>query len=176
MAKSVKIKGLDDVLRKLDRLSEVLEEEVDMECRAAAYDINAEASKNIRDQEAIDTGELLSHQQVDDTRPREYFVFNDAFHAAFVEFGTGKQFEAQPEWKDIAAEWKGKQNGTFADFVSKLKEWCNRKGIDEKHAYPIAVSILNNGLKARPFMQPAVNLVGPKLIRRINKLIKEAIS
>lgn len=172
----VEIKGLKELLDKLQGVEETLIEEVDLECKAAAYEINDEASKNIRDQGLIDTGELLSHQQVAE-RPqqREYEVFNDAFQAAFQEFGTGQQFSAHPDWVKIAAEWKGRKNGNFSQFLEKIKEWCKRKGIDERNAYVICRSILENGLRPRPFMQPAVEKVSPLLVQRVEALIKNAL-
>lgn len=176
MSNSVEISGLKELIDKLQNVSDVLIEDVDAECRAGAYDINDEASQNIRDVEAIDTGELLSHQQVDDSRDREYHVFNDAFHAPFIEFGTGVQFDAHPDWVQIAAQFKGKKSASFSDFVDKLKEWMRRHGYEEKNAYPAALRIIRDGLPPRPFMQPAVEKVGPKIVDRVKQLIQDALN
>lgn len=176
MAQSITITGLDALIRRLDGASSVLKDDVDAECEAAAHEMNAEASSNITSNGLVDNGELLSSQQVIDDKPnRSYTVQNVAFYAPFQEFGTGVKFEANQEWTAIAAEFKGAQNGNFAAFLQKITEWCSRKGIEEKYAYVICRSILNNGLRARPFMQPAYEKVAPELLDRIDKLIKDAL-
>lgn len=177
MSNGVQIQGLDVLIRKMQVLSSVVQTDVDTECELAAHEMNDEASRNIRDQGIIDNGELLAKQQViDDKAHRSYTVQNTAFHAPFQEFGTGMRFIAHPEWQAIAAEFKGMQNGTFDVFLIKIQEWCRRKGIDEKFAYPICIGILQNGLEARPFMQPAYEKVAPLLLQRINNIINDALS
>lgn len=172
----VEIRGLRELQNKLNNLTEALKVEIDLEARAGAFEINEEASKNIQAHKAIDTGELLSHQQVDDSSDREYRVFNDAFHAPFIEFGTGVQFQAHSDWRAIAAQFKKKKNGNFATFVDKMKEWMKRHGFDESNAYPAAVRILRDGLPPRPFMQPAVEKVGPKIVERIKNILDQTLS
>lgn len=177
MSDGVQIQGLDALIRKMQGLSQVVQDDVDTECELAAHEMNDEASRNIVSQGIVDNGELLSKQQViDDKAHRSYTVQNTAFHAAFQEFGTGAKFVANPEWQQIAAEFKGVQNGTFDVFLIKIKEWCRRKGVDEKYAYPICIHILHDGLRARPFMQPAYEKVAPLLLERINNIINEALA
>jgi HK97 gp10 family phage protein len=177
MADGVQIQGLDVLIRKMQNLSEVVQTEVDAECEAAAHEMNAEAAQNINRQQIIDNGELLAKQQViDDKAHRSYTVQNTAFHAPFQEFGTGVKFNAHPDWVEIAAEFKGIQNGNFDTFLVKIQEWCKRKGIEESAAYVICVAILRNGLEPRPFMQPAYEKVAPLLLERINNIINEALS
>lgn len=176
MASGVQIKGLDNLLRQVQHLSQVIIDDVDTECELAAHEMNAEASRNITSKRIVDNGELLAKQQVIDDKPhRNYTVQNTAFHAPFQEFGTGTRFIAHPEWQEIAAEFKGMQNGSFDMFLIKIKEWCRRKGIQEKFAYPICIGILQNGLEARPFMQPAYEKIAPLLLKRIEDLIKQAL-
>lgn len=176
MPNGVQISGLDTLIRKMQNLSEVVKTDVDTECELAAHEMNDEASRNINAQGIVDGGELLAKQQViDDKANRSYMVENTAFHAAFQEFGTGVKFKADPEWQQIAAEFKGLKNGTFDVFLVKMQEWCRRHGIEEKFAYVICIGILRNGLTPRPFMQPAYEKVAPLLIERVTNLINDAL-
>lgn len=177
MAQGVEIKGLDHLIKKVKNLSYVIKDEVDAECEAGAYEMNAEASANISRDGLVDNGELLASQQVISDRPNhKYTVQNVAFYAPFQEFGTGARFSANSEWQAIAAQFKGMQNGNFDVFLQKIKEWCNRKGIDEEEAYVICRKILENGLRPRPFLQPAFYYVSPLIVKRIKAVIKQALS
>jgi HK97 gp10 family phage protein len=176
MADGVQIQGLDALIRKMQVLSAAVQDDVDTECELAAHEMNDEASRNIVSNRLVNGGELLAKQQViSDKTARSYTVQNTAFYAAFQEFGTGVQFTAHPEWEQIASSFKGLQNGTFDTFLIKMQEWCKSKGIDIKYAYPICLHILQHGLKARPFMQPAYEKVAPLLIERINNIINDAL-
>lgn len=146
MSEGITIKGLDRLLKKVKKLSEVVKTDVDTECELAAHEMNAEASQNINQRGVVDSGELLSKQQVIDDKPnRKYTVQNTAFYAPYQEFGTGFKFESLPDWVPIAAQFKG---------------------ASQDHP----------GIMARPFMQPAFEKVKPLLIQRIKNIIKDALS
>lgn len=95
-----------------------------------------------------------------------------ANYAAFVEFGT-RSFAAAyvsslPQtWQGYAASFKGKSGGTYNDFILRLMGWIKRKGIDQKLAYPIARKIMRTGIKARPFLFPAVQKNYAELLNRL---------
>ena len=174
MASSVQIRGLDLILSTMDTLNTTLVTDVDNVCKAAALDMNAIASQYIQG-DAFDTGELLSKQQFVDEGNRSYSVINTARYAAYVEFGTGAQVQVSQDWQDIANEWRNKRTAPFSEFVKRIEEWCGRHGIDPKNAYVICVSILRNGLPARPFLQPAFDKIAPELIKDIQSLINKAM-
>lgn len=118
-------------------------------------------------------------------------------YAAYIEFGTRK-FAASyvsslpAEWKDFAAKFKGKSDGSFEEFVMRLTKWVQRKGIGktyniqtrradrvgkqtakttaEADAYAIALHILRNGIRPHPFLYPAVEENRVKLLNNIKKL------
>lgn len=84
-----------------------------------------------------------------------YHVGTNEPYAPYMEFGTGPRVRVPAEFQEMANRAKGNSNGSFKDGLLAIKEWCRKKGIDEKAAYPIFVAILNNGLEPRPFMYPA---------------------
>lgn len=175
MAQSVQVRGLDVALARLGRLSDAVKEEVDDECKAAALEMNAEASDYIS-AHAADEGNLLMSQQVDlNYGPRSYLVYNSAPYAAYVEFGTGVKVRVNPEWVDIANDWRNRPSGTFSEFVIRIREWLARHGGDQANAEYICYLILKNGLEALPFMQTAYNKVKPLLIERVTKIIEDAV-
>ena len=87
--------------------------------------------------------------------PLHYNVGTNEPYAPYMEFGTGARVDVPAEFQQLANDAKGKGKGSFKDGLEEIKEWCRKKGISADAAYPIFVSILNNGLKARPFMYPA---------------------
>ena len=79
-------------------------------------------------------------------------MYSNAPHAPFVEFGTGTKVKVPAELQELAARFKGSKGGSFKDLLANIQAWCKRKGIEEKAAYPIAVSIANKGISGHGFM------------------------
>ena len=83
------------------------------------------------------------------------YVFANAPYAPFVEFGTGARVRVPKGFEQMASEFKGKGGGNFDAFLDSIRDWCRKKGIDEKLAYIIAVSILKKGISPQPFLIPS---------------------
>lgn len=175
MARNVQIQGLGRLLATFEDLEEVLIVDIDDACRAKVYDINADASAFIQGA-ALDNGELLQSQQViEDPQNRSYSAVNTAPYAGYVHFGTGQKVSIPQGWQDIAAEWKGKKGGTFAEFVQRIREWLSRHGRNPDSAYIVCVSILTNGLEARPFLSVPFEKGAAELTKEINDIVKSAL-
>ncbi len=83
-------------------------------------------------------------------------VIANADYAPYVEFGTGGKVDVPAEWKKMALELrKTARAGGFAKALESIKTWCRLKGIDEGLAYPILITILEDGQRPQPFMYPA---------------------
>ena len=89
-----------------------------------------------------------------------------------MEFGTGKKFNAPAEFQQMAAEFKGKKTGTFAEGLESIKAWCRAKGIDEKDAKWIFLKILGAGINPQPFLYPAYIQGKKNYLDNLNRLIK----
>lgn len=93
-------------------------------------------------------------------------------YAAYLEFGT-KSFAAQyvsslpSDWQTFASEFKGSAGGSFQDLVMKITKWVRLKGLPEKAAYPIALKIIRNGIKAQPYLFPAFEKNKLELIKNL---------
>lgn len=182
MARSARISGLDRLRGRINGLQTAVRYEVNEALSAAAEELNADISRNIttvradNGSGATDNGELLSAQQVEhDDGARRHIVFNSAPHAPFVEFGTGARFKVTPEWEDIAKQFKDEKSGSFDEFEAKIKEWLSRHGGDPNDSFIVCMSILNNGLYARPFFQPALGIAGPRIVREVRDIIRGAL-
>lgn len=141
-----------------------------------AENIVNDAKIELRTKGAINNGGLVNSifaQPV--TADLKVNIEAGAFYASFIEFGTRK-FASQhvgslpAEWKDIASKTKGQSRGTFQDMVNSLTDWVEKKiptdEDPEKVARAIAISILRNGIRPRPYLYPAV-------VKNVNKFAQE---
>jgi hypothetical protein len=171
----VEVKGLDATIKKFETLAQRTQDDV----QASLNDFGdrvEEMSKRLVSANSSDEGALLR------SISKQYGNGNvsikaSAKYAAYIEFGTRKYAASYvgslpPDWASYAATFKGSAGGTFKEFVLSIMAWCRRKGIDEKAAYPIARSIMINGIKPRPFLYPSVNAELPQLIDDIKAIFK----
>lgn len=128
-------------------------------------------------------------------------VYSDLGYAPYVEFGTGRKVfqikgggQVNPKYHKYAAQFKGKGRGDYADFLLALLHYVKRKKLagtykvkskrrignanqrlseDLRVAETMAYFILKNGLPAQPFLIPAYEMEKPKLIKRIQNLLKK---
>lgn len=83
-------------------------------------------------------------------------VVANADYAPYVEFGTGGKVDVPQEWIKLAQSLRNQSSaGGFEDALQRVKDWCRLKGIDEKAAYPILITLIENGQRPQPFMYPA---------------------
>ena len=146
-----KIKGLNKLLKKFDRFGEEAKTVISQTVEGTAKELVIRARQNA----PKDQGDLQQSIIDEPINKLNYRVVVNSPHGAFVEFGTGKKVSIPNELKDQAAKFRGGQGGTFEEGLKAIREWCIRKGIDEKAAYPIFVSILNNGIEPQPYLYPA---------------------
>lgn len=188
-------KGIDQLLKKFDRLSTKSQMEVQSALNDWA-DRTAQDAKELVSRNSSDEGNLLNS-----IKPLygsgSAAVVATAKYAAYIEFGTrkfAKTYVASlpSDWQQIAAKTKGRAGGTFKEFVESLMGWVKRKGIsgrysiktrrrvgskaqrekeDKAAAYAIAKKIMVNGIRPRPFLYPSSNRNLPILINDIKKIL-----
>jgi Bacteriophage HK97-gp10, putative tail-component len=109
-------------------------------------------------------------------------------YGAYIEFGTGGKVDTRG-YDEYASTFQGKTSGTMAEFIQALMKWVQRKGIvgtysiktqkrtgkksiqqdeNKKAAWLIAMSILRKGLRAHPWLFPAVESEMPNLNKNLN--------
>lgn len=146
------IKGLNKVLKSLEKFGNEAREEIDIIAMAVANDIAKDAKVNA----PKNIGKLSQSisSPAEKVNDRNYKVVVTSPYGGYVEFGTGSKVQIPKEMQEIASKLK-KTKGSFKEGLESIKDWCKNKGIDESLAYPIFVSIINKGIDAQPFLYPA---------------------
>lgn len=121
-------------------------------------------------------------------------IVSNAFYSAFMEFGTKGKYRPIPGTESIAAQFKGYKGGDFMELLRMIVRWVRRKGIsgtrsektgrrkgskinqlaeDYKAAWPIALSILKNGVNPHPYFFKQQDITWPEMIKNIEQRIKQ---
>jgi len=168
-----RIKGMQQLRRTLTNFRKNAE-------REAKEALNIAVDKMIADAKANAPRDLFNLVNSIDKENRDngwtvvFFVGEE--HGAFQEFGTGSKAVVPPELETEASKFKGYKDGNFEEFVANIREWCSRNGIDPAAAWPIAVSILNRGLRPQPYFYPAYlkyrDTIIPDVRERLQRLLR----
>jgi len=185
----VSITGLAQFKKEIATASKQIKEIVSAEVQAAGAEFVSLARRDV----PVDQGALKGSIS--------YFMQNDLsavivaqkFYAPFIEFGTKGKYTPIPGTEDIAAQFKGYKGGDFMELLRMIVRWVNRKGITGRYsvktrkrvgskidrlaedyaaAWPIALSILKNGIKPHPFFFKQMEVVWPKMVNNIEKALK----
>ena len=105
MALGISIDGLSDLLNKLKDLPKEVEQKVDNEMTAFAFEVNAEQAIRC----PVDTDNLRRELRVSVNAKLNKEIYTNVDYAPYVEFGTGNLVDTQnQELTEIAAQFKGK--------------------------------------------------------------------
>lgn len=159
---AIYVEGLDELLRKMDRLPAEVQRECFKAMQTASLDIIADAKTNLRVNGSVVTGNLRASgkvQKVDDKTLDVGFFSSDARdkgYASYVEYGR-KPGKMPPP--DILEAW------AYKKFRLSHKD-------ARSMAWAMARSIAKKGTKARPFFEPAVESGWRIMIDKIAKIVK----
>lgn len=159
---AIYVEGLDELLRKMDRLPADVQRECFKAMQIASLDIIADAKTNLRVNGSVVTGNLRASgkvQKVNDKTLDVGFFSSDARdkgYASYVEHGR-KPGKMPPP--DILEAW------AYKKFRLSHKD-------ARSMAWAMARSIAKKGTKARPFFEPAVESGWRKMIAKIAKIVK----
>ena len=151
MAKATKVLGVNKLLHQLREFSKEGEKMAAGEVEAAIHKVTEVAKKNA----PANDGSLRQVIISDKVNRLNWESVSHAPYSGFVEFGTGAKVFVPKGMEKEAQDAKNAKGGDIKDALLSIKDWCKRKGIDERAAYPILMSILDEGLRPRPFMYPA---------------------
>lgn len=167
MSFTVEVKGINKVVKRIQKLGDEVAEDADKAMGYSARRIERDAKKNV----AVDTGDLMNSIHVID-KFLEKEVKTDKTHAPFVEFGTKSKVDVPQGLEQYAMQFKS-SGGNFADLLESIQGWCSRNNIDAEFAFPIALRIAQNGVSARPFLFPAYFKELPKIKGELQKIVNE---
>ena len=159
--------GFDKYIERIKAAPKKLQAEISEEIKASSLLFVAGAKRDLANQGG-DTGGLLNSINSKQINGLTWEVSELKFYAPFMEFGTKGKYKPYPGTEEFAAQFKGYQRGTFAEFIEALKKWVKRKGIGATYsvktrrknrqtkddiegiAYLIARSILKHGVEPKP--------------------------
>jgi len=160
------------------------------EISAAAQEWVAGAQRDAPKDSGQLTGEILANSLND----LQWEIVANKTYAAYMEFGTKGKYQPIPGTENIAAQFIGKGEGTFAEMIRFLTLWVSRKGIagtysvktrkrtggketvasqDLALAWRIALSILRNGVNPHPYFFKQGEVVWPTMVRNVQKKLQE---
>lgn len=163
------VKGIDATLKQLQSFGKEVEKIVDAETEAIAFQIEGDAKK-LAPKNFGKLAQSISHMKPKELQRK---VTVNELYGAYMEFGTGTKVNVPDEFKDMAASFKGKRQGSFKDGLEAIKVWCRAKGIDEKAAYPIFAKILGAGINPQPFLFPAWTKGKKDYLKNLENLLKK---
>lgn len=185
----VSIKGLDGFKREFATAAKQVKEIVSAEVQAAG----AEFVSGARRDAPVDQGALKGAITYYMDGDLSAVIVAQKFYAPFIEFGTKGKYTPIPGTEAIAATFRGYRGGDFAELLRMIVRWVNRKGITGRYsvktrrrlgskaqrqaedlsaAWPIALSILKNGIKPHPFFFKQMEVVWPKMVSNIERALK----
>lgn len=172
---TLKLMGVEKVIAAIKDVNSELNAKIDAEIDAQAQTIATKAKRKA----PANFSELRNSIGTEKVSNLKYTVFANAYHAPYIEFGTVKKVSVPPELTEVAAAVKGRASrGNFESMVEAIYVWGTKKKIIKKgekdHAVNIARKIMINGIEPQPFLWPSFLEVRPKLISRLQTILKSA--
>ena len=165
----MKVTGVNKLLKQFDQFGKEGAKVAAGETEAAAIDIEGQAKRNA----PANFGKLRQGIQREKLAKLNWEVLSYAPYSGYVHFGTGAKVSVPKEMADQANAIRNQAKGNFDEALDSMRDWCRSKGIDERAAYPILVSILNEGLEPRPFLYNAWKKGGETFVKRLNHAIDQ---
>lgn len=196
---TLKLEGVDGVLKEIARYRTGLKAEVDGLLLEAANEIVTQAKIAA----PSNFGEIKNSIKQRKDKALKYIIIADAFHAPFLEFGTRGKVSIPSEMQAVAAAVKGrKRRGNWETFVADIKVWMKKRGVGstliapvksgkrkgqfkraskqaqsdhlDSIAFLIARKIYKFGISPQPFLYPSFLFVKPKLISDIKTAVERS--
>lgn len=163
-----KVEGISQLIKQFEKFGEDVKLRADAELSDTADEIADLAKKNA----PANLGKL--RQSIQPLRGKEklqWGVVAKEPYSGFVEFGTGIKVVVPAEMKEIAQQIRNNKTEGPDTALDAIQDWCRQKGIDEQAAWPILMSILNEGLRPRPFLYPAWVQGGANGVKRLSEML-----
>jgi hypothetical protein len=164
-----RIVGLNQTLNNLQQAQSMILNEIKRVVVESSYKIHADAVDNV----PVDLASVKQSGSVEfENQGFTGKVYFSAFHAGFLEFGTGTKVVIPQGWEKEAGQFRGQSKGNWQDFKKLIQGWMGRKGIDLKYTHAIMLHIYRIGTSPKPFLIPAYRKEIPNFLANVEKLIK----
>jgi len=164
----MKVTGVDKLLKQFDQFGKEGAKVAAGETEAAARDISSQAVRLA----PANFGKLRQSIQPEKIAKLSWEVQAMAAYSGYVEFGTGSHVSVPKEMQEQATALRNLSKGSFDDALDSIRDWCRAKGIDERAAYPILMSILKEGLRPQPYLYPAFKAGSEKFRKNLTNSIE----
>lgn len=166
---TIKVKGLDRLLRDLDKLPKQLEAEVDAELETGARMMAMGGKRDAPgDQGYLNSG-ITSYK----AGRLSYVYASQAIYSGYVEFGTRSNVRIPAGLEQYAAEVKAQKTVSSLGAKEAIFQWCKRKGIEQRLWYPIFITLMTKGMKPHPFFFKQLDVYGPKIVKNVQAVIDD---
>jgi hypothetical protein len=189
---SLKISGLDAAIKGIENKVKAAEQDIQNELNAWG-ESTTEAAIQFA---PVDEGHLKGAIRPLNERLKVSITVA-VNYGAYIEFGTRKYAATYvsslpSDWQTFAGQFKGGGGGSMDEFVQNIMAWVLRKGIGglqtksgnlsrsadsdsamQQAAYAIALNIIQNGIKAHPYLFPATQKTTPTLIKNIKEILSK---
>lgn len=181
--------GINGVKAEFASIAKQMPVIVDNELQAGAAEFVAGARRDAPVDQGALKGAITYYKEAEMLYP----IVAQKFYAPFMEFGTKGKYLPIPGTEAIAAQFKGYKGGDFQELLKMIVRWVARKGIsgrfsvktkkrvgnkldkyaeDYAAAWPIALSILKNGVKPHPYFFKQQEVVWPKMVEQIKRQLE----
>lgn len=186
---SVRIRGLDHLVSRLNDYPAKMSKAVDRELSAGAIEVAGLGAELA----PVDEGRLKQGQNAVTSEFLSKQVVNNVFYAPYVEFGTGRKTQVPAGLESVAAKFKGPAGrGNFEQMVDSLMGWVRRKGLagtfstktrrrtgsplrqaiqERQLAIFLAKRILRNGIRPQPFFFRALDALEPEIVKKVEEAL-----
>jgi hypothetical protein len=193
---NVKVTGIGALQKQITTASEKVREVCEKEVQEAGQDWVAGAVRDAPVDQGALRGSISFKQSDTHTLAGSLIaveIVAQKFYAPFMEFGTKGKYQPIPGTEEIAAQFKGYKSGDFQELLRMIVRWVKRKGItgtysvktqrrtgnkinqlaeDYKAAWPIAMSILKNGINPHPFFFKQGDVVWLDMVKRMQTALQ----
>lgn len=194
---SVQVKGLAGLQKQIDTASEKVKQVCEQEVQAAGQEWVAGAVRDAPVDQAGLKGSISFKQSDTHTAQSSLIsveIVAQKFYAPFIEFGTKGKYQPIAGTEEIAAQFKGYKGGDFMELLRMIVRWVKRKGItgtysvktqrrtgnkinqfaeDYSAAWPIALSILKNGINPHPYFFKQGDIIWPAMVKRMQQALQK---
>lgn len=170
---TLKLQGIEKVLNALQDVQSEAVQLLDAELQASSNTIVTKAKRKA----PANFSQLRNSIGSEKLSNLRYTIYATAYHAPYVEFGTSSKTNVPSELTEVAAAVKGRsKRGNFESFIEAIYVWGTKKKVikkgDKRHAFNIARKIYLNGIAPQPFLWPSFLEQRPKLISRLQNILK----
>jgi hypothetical protein len=183
------ISGINGVKAQFTSMAKEAKEIVEVNLESMAQEWVNGAKRDAPKDESRLAGSI-SYSENNIAGQKSFVIVAQVFYAPFMEFGTKGKYLPIPGTEAIAEQFKGYKGGSFQQLLIAITRWVKRKGIsgtysvktrrrkgskinqyaeDYAAAWPIALSILRNGIRPHPYFFKQQDVVWPEMVRRIKQ-------